>query len=95
MRRATQIVLTPEEHATLKSWSRASTTEQRYVERTRYILAAAEGEATTAIARRFGVRRAEQRLVGLQDAPRAGAKVQYGKEVERQILKKPYADLCQ
>ena len=98
MRRATQIVLTSEERDTLERWTRASTTERRYVERARYILAASEGESTTAIARRFGVRPAtvskwrtrfaEERFVGLQDAPRAGAKVQYGKEVERQILSK-------
>jgi len=37
---------------------------------------------------KWRTRFAEQRLVGLQDAPRAGAKVQYGKEVERQILSK-------
>ena len=98
MRRATQIVLTSEERDTLERWTRAPTTERRYVERARYILAASEGEGTTAIARRFGVRPAtvskwrtrfaEERSVGLQDAPRAGPKVQYGKEVERQILSK-------
>lgn len=98
MRRATQIVLTSEERDTLERWTRASTAERRSVERARYILAASEGESTTAIARRFGVRPAtvskwrtrfaEERLVGLQDAPRAGPKVRYGKEVERQILSK-------
>ncbi len=98
MGKATEIVLTREERSTLESWTRASTTEQRYVRRARYVLAAADGESTTAIAQRFGVRPAtvskwrtrfaEARLPGLQDAPRPGAKVEYGEEVERQILKK-------
>ena len=98
MGKATVIVLTPEERHMLKRWVRASTTERRYVERARYILAAAEGAATRAIAQRFGVRPAtvskwrtrfgEQRLVGLQDAPRAGPTIQYGSTTERRILAK-------
>ena len=98
MGKATAIVLTPEERHTLKRWVRASTTERRYVERARYILAAAEGETTLAIAHRFGVRSATvskwrtrfegQRLVGLQDAPRAGPTVQYGVDVERRMRAK-------
>ena len=98
MRKATQIILTAEERSTLEGWMRASTTEQRYVERARYVLAAAEGEATTAIAEGFGVRPAtvskwrkrfaEQRLAGLQDAPRPGAKVVYDEDVDQRIFQK-------
>ncbi|MGK7312306.1 MAG: c-type cytochrome [Candidatus Longimicrobiales bacterium M2_2A_002] len=50
------IDLNSEERRTLEAWARAGTTEQRYAERARYILAAAEGAATTEIARRFSVR---------------------------------------
>lgn len=98
MRKATQILLTAEERSTLEGWIRASTTEQRYVERARYVLAAAEGEATTAIAVGFGVRPAtvskwrkrfaEQRLAGLQDAPRPGAQVVYDEDVDQRIFQK-------
>lgn len=96
MGKATEIVLTPEERATLEQWVRAPTTEQRLAQRARYILAAAEGEATTAIAERMGVRPAtvskwrtrfaEERTEGLQDIPRSGAPATYGPETEEQIL---------
>lgn len=96
MGKATEIVLSTEERGTLEAWLRASTTERRYVDRARYILAAAEGQQTKQIAKRFGVRAAtvskwrtrfaEQRLAGLSDAPRPGAKVRYGPETEKRIL---------
>lgn len=96
MGKATEIVLTPEERATLERWVRASTTEQRIAERARFILAAAEGEATTAIAERMGVRPATvskwrtrfatERTEGLQDAPRSGAPPEYGPDAEKAIL---------
>jgi len=73
-------------------------TEQRYVDRARYILEAAEGEATTAIAEHYDVRPAtvskwrvrfsEQRFEGLQDAPRSGTKATYGPRDEQAILAK-------
>jgi transposase len=96
--KATEITLTDEERGTLEAWLRAGRTEQRFVDRARYILAAAEGEQTQAIAERFDVRPAtvskwrtrfaEQRIQGLQDAARPGAPIQYGEEVEEQILAK-------
>ena len=96
MRPATPIELSTEERRTLESWVRASTTEQRLVWRAQLILAAAAGTATTAIARRLGVRPATvsqwrrrfatQRLVGLQDRPRPGPRRRYGAEAERRIL---------
>lgn len=98
MGKATAIVLSSEERQTLESWLRASTTEQRFVQRARVILAAAAGEGTTAIARReqlrpatvskWRLRFAEERLAGLSDAPRAGRPRQYGAETEARILAK-------
>jgi transposase len=98
MGKATEIVLTPEERATLERWVRASSTEQRLVQRARFILAAAQGEGTTAIAVRMGVRPgtvskwrtrfAEEGMEGLQDAPRSGTPGTYGPETEEAILAK-------
>jgi len=98
MGKATKIVLTPQERATLERWVRASSTEQRLVQRARFILAAAEGEGTTAIAERLGVRPgtvskwrtrfAEEGMEGLQDAPRSGTPGTYGPETEEAILAK-------
>ena len=90
--KATEIVHTAEERATLERWVRASTTEQRLAQRARLILAAAEGEATNAIADRLNVRPAtvskwrtrfaEERMEGLQDVPRSGTPAKYGPEME-------------
>ncbi len=98
MGKATAIELTPEERDTLEEWVRASTTEQRMAQRARIILAAAEGEPTTAIAERMGVRAAtvskwrtrfaEERTQGLLDAPRSGTPPTYGPETEDAILAK-------
>lgn len=93
---ATAIELTLEERRTLETWSRASTTEQRYAQRAAFILAAAQGDTTTRIARRCRVRPAtvskwrtrfaQHRLAGLEDAPRSGPPVRYGEQTERRIL---------
>ncbi|MGH3433560.1 MAG: IS630 family transposase [Thermocrispum sp.] len=93
---ATPIQLTSDEERTLRGWARSGTTEQRYARRAGYILAAAGGEPTRSIARRFGVRAgtvskwrtrfAKQRLGGLADGPRSGAPRQYGPAIERRIL---------
>lgn len=93
---ATAIELTEDERRTLERWTRAGSTEQRYAQRAQFVLAAARGEGTTSIARQFGVRPAtvskwrtrfaQQRLAGLEDQPRAGAPVRYGKQTEARIL---------
>lgn len=95
-RTATPIVLSESETRTLESWLRAGSTEQRHAERARIILAAGAGEGTLEIARRLGTRPARvakwrtrfarDRLAGLTDAPRPGARVRYGPETERRIL---------
>lgn len=102
---ATTITLTDEERRTLEAWARAGSTEQRYAQRAQFVLAAARGVGTTAIARTGGVRPATvskwrtrfaaQRLAGLADEARTGAPVRYGPATERRILalldKKPPA----
>src|SRR5258706_2561142 len=56
MRRAAEITLTAEERETLERWVRSGKSEQRMTQRARIVLAAAAGEATTAIAVRLGER---------------------------------------
>lgn len=96
--RATPIRLSSEEEAVLESWVRSIKTEQRMVLRARIILAAGTGQSTTSIARETGVtaatvskwrvRFAAQGMLGLQDAPRSGARPRYPKETQRRILQK-------
>jgi len=93
---ATAITLTEDERRTLEAWTRAGSTEQRYAHRAQVVLAAADGEGTTRIARRLQVRPATvskwrtrfaaRRLAGLEDAPRSGAPVRYGRQAEQRIL---------
>ena len=93
---ATPIVLSESETETLEAWLRAGSTEQRHAERARIILAAGAGVGTLAIARRLDTRPARvakwrtrfarDRLAGLIDAPRPGARVRYGPDTERRIL---------
>jgi len=93
---ATPIVLSESETETLEAWLRAGSTEQRHAERARIILAASAGEGTLDIARRLGTRPARvskwrtrfarDRLAGLSDRPRPGARVHYGPDTERRIL---------
>ena len=88
---ATPIVLSESETETLEAWLRAGSTEQA-----RIILAAGAGEGTLDIARRLGTRPARvskwrtrfarDRLAGLGDAPRPGARAHYGPDTERRIL---------
>jgi transposase len=79
---AVEIVLSDEERGQLESWSRRRSSAQAVAERSRIVLAAAEGLKNTEIADRLGVHRqsvtkwrnrfAEHRLDGLVDEPRPG-----------------------
>lgn len=94
--RAVLIELTADERRTLEGWTRRGTTEHRYALRAEFILAAAGGEGTNSIARRYRVRPAtvskwrmrfiHQRLQGLEDEARSGAPVRYGQHTEKRIL---------
>jgi transposase len=93
---ATEIRLSADERAVLAAWTRASSTEQRLVERARIVLLAADGLASRAIGREVGcargvvskwrVRFAQDRLDGLADAPRSGKPRTYGADADRRIL---------
>ena len=93
---ATEIRLSADERAVLAAWTRASSTEQRLVERARIVLLAADGLASRAIGREVGcargvvskwrVRFAQDRLAGLAAAPRSGKPRTYGADAERRIL---------
>jgi transposase len=96
-KRAILIRLSTEDGETLRQWVRASTTEQRLVLRARIVLAAAQGEATTHIARREKVRPATvskwrgryaaRGLAGLQDAARPGPPRRYSEATRQRVLK--------
>lgn len=76
------VQISDEDRATLVSWARSSSVRAGLALRARIVLAAADGEGTSAIARRIGVSRptviqwrdryAEAGLAGLDDAPRSG-----------------------
>jgi transposase len=97
-KQATPITPTREQQEILESWVKASTTEQRLVQRSRIILMAAKGMRTDAIARELGIRTAtvskwrtrfaKDGLPGLADAPRSGRRRKYDETTERQILAK-------
>jgi transposase len=96
MAKATEIYLTEEEQNVLKSWINKGTTEQRMVERSRIVLEAAMGKTTKDIARilrmrvakvsKWRVRFSQDRLAGLEDAPRPGKTAKYNKITEKRIL---------
>ena len=79
---AVEITLSGEERAQLEGWARRRTTAQALAQRSRIVLAAADGLKNTEIAARLGIGRpmvtkwrnrfAEQRLDGLVDEPRPG-----------------------
>ena len=83
MRTATGISLANEGKKVLESWMRGSKTERRLVDRAHIILEVAKGKTNVEIAEEFETRPvriskwrtrfAQQRLEGLQDAPRTGA----------------------
>lgn len=95
-RQAPSIILVPEERETLLHWSRATTTQKRFADRAAMILDAATGMENKAIAQKRQIRVAtvskwrcrfaEQRLAGLQDAPRPGAKPTYDQGTVRRVL---------
>ena len=96
-RPATPIVLMDDERKTLEKWLRSSTTEQRFVLRSKIILLAADGLSTKEISERLEVRQATvsdwrirfaaKRLEGLQDAPRPGKPKRYDDNTELRIVK--------
>src|SRR5215203_3388738 len=79
---AVELVLTGEERAQLEAWARRRKSAQALAQRSRIVLAAAEGLANPEIARRLGIHRsvatrwrnrfAVHRLDGLTDEPRPG-----------------------
>ena len=79
---AVAIELTDQERAQLEAWTRRRTSAQALAQRSRIVLAAADGLKNTEIAERLGVSRnmaatwrsrfAEHRLDGLTDEPRPG-----------------------
>jgi len=93
---ATQITLTEEEREQLTACARKGTTEQRFAERARIVLAAATGKTTKEIAAQMGLRPAtvskwrtrfgRARLAGLGDRPRPGKPPRYGEDTTRRIL---------
>ena len=99
MRVASSIVLTAEEDATLRKWSRGRSTPARLVLRAKIVLAAAEGRENRDIAaelrctrRTVGTWRnrfAERRLAGIEhDAPRGGRKPSVRAAKEAEIITK-------
>jgi len=97
-KQATPITLTTEQQGILESWMKASTTEQRLVQRSKIILMAAKGMRTDAIAGALGIRTAtvskwrtrfaKDGLAGLEDGPRSGRRRKYDEATERRILAK-------
>ena len=94
---ADPIELAPEERRTLEGWVRASSTEQRLVERARMVLLAAQGHSNEEIARQLGVVRQTAakwrerfrsgRLEALDDARRPGRPPVYSHDDRLQIVK--------
>src|SRR6476661_2643389 len=76
------LVITPEDRATLESWTRSSTVPVGHVERARIVMAIADGTGTTGAARIVGVSRptvikwrdrfAANGIAGLDDEARPG-----------------------
>ncbi len=95
--KATSIVLTEKEQATLERWMRGRVTEARLVQRARIVLEAAQGRTNKAIAETVGLGRravgrwrrrfAEKRCAGIEkDAPRSGRKPVRRNQVARLII---------
>lgn len=90
------IALSLDELATLESWVRSGTTEQRTVFRAKIILAANKGETSKKIANDLHTTEAtvckwrrrffDSGIQGLSDAPRPGAIPTYDERTEKQVL---------
>jgi len=90
------VEVTADEKATLESWIRATTTEQRLALRARIILGLARGQTNREVAEALSVRAAtvskwrtrfgRAGLEGLIDAPRSGKPATYSAETERRVL---------
>jgi len=97
-RKPTEVVLSEEQREALSSLVRASTTEQRLVKRARIVLLAAQGESTSSIARKEGVRLATVSkwrgrfaalgLEGLKDTSRPGAPPRYDMDTRKRLFAK-------
>jgi transposase len=95
---AVLIELSDEERAALEGWARRPTSAQALATRSRIVLAAAEGDSNSVIARRLAISRptvtkwrsrfAEYRLDGLLDEPRPGRpRTITDEQVEQVIVK--------
>jgi len=99
MRRACYIMLTDEERTTLERWARGRSIPARQVQRSRIVLAAAEGRENIDIASAVGTDRltvarwrkrfAQERLAGIEkDAPRPGRPASRRERVARTIIER-------
>jgi transposase len=99
MRTAPVVVLTEDERAALRRWSRGRSTAMRLVQRAKIVLMAAEGMQNQAIASELGItpntvgrwrrRFVEARLTGIEkDAPRSGRKPTKIRELAPVIIEK-------
>ena len=92
----TLIELSSRERAVLETWMRSADEDPRQSERARIVLMASQGIPTRGIARAVGctigtaskwrVRFSRDRLDGLSDRPRPGARRRYDEETDRRIL---------
>ena len=99
-RKATEIQLTEGERRELKNIVRRGTSQQRMVLRAQIILLAALGHRNDSIMKELKLskpvvvkwrkRFAQQRIAGLQDAPRSGKPRVYGPEVRIRIAAEAY-----
>jgi transposase len=90
------VEVTADDKATLESWIRATSTEQRLVLRARIILGLSAGQTNREVADALSVRPAtvskwrtrfgREGLAGLVDAPRSGKPATYTEEMERRVL---------
>lgn len=89
---ATVIELTEDERTTLESLVRATSTEQRFVQRARIVLECATGSTTKCAAyppchgQQLAHLVRQAQIEGAADTPRPGKSRVYGEETERRIL---------